>query len=139
MVGKFGDGNTLHGAGKSLEGKRTIFGCVGGCGPLGHSSKRTPWLCPPGGFLKATSNHVANNHGVRRKNLEKLLYPLGVLETSLDQSWLGAMDSFGVTRGGWAQQTIGAVNPSDPTTELNNVLNLTRDLLKLDRILSGLR
>jgi hypothetical protein len=79
------------------------------------------------------------NHGVRRENLEKLLYPLGVPEPSLDQTWLAQMDSFGSNRGGFAHQTIGAVNPPDPSTERTNINQLVVDLLKLDRILSSMQ
>jgi hypothetical protein len=83
--------------------------------------------------------HVTNNNGIRRKDIEKLLYPLGVLESSLNQTWLAQMDSFGFNRGGWAHKTNAALNPPDPTTELSTVNQLLQQLLNVDRILNGLR
>lgn len=110
------------------------------------AQKRKSWgevLLPTAPTVDAAyisyQGHVTNNNGIRRKDIEKLMYPLGVPESSLSQTWLAQMDSFGVNRGGWAHQTIGALNPPDPSTELNTVNQLLNDLLRLDRVLSGLR
>ena len=82
---------------------------------------------------------VHDNNGIRRQNLEKLLYPLGVHEAALDATWLAQMDSFGVNRGGWAHKSIRALNPPDPQTEVTNVAHLLQGLLKMDRVLSRKR
>ena len=82
---------------------------------------------------------VRDNNGIKRKNLERLLYPLGVLEPMLDTTWLAQMDSFGTKRGGLAHQTIGAVSPPDPVSESANVSQLLTGLLDLDRALSRIQ
>jgi hypothetical protein len=79
------------------------------------------------------------NHGVKRDNLEKLFYPLGVAEPNLDSVWLAQMDSFGTNRGGWAHKSIKALNPPDPLSELTNVRQLLVGLLQVDRLLGRLR
>jgi len=84
-------------------------------------------------------DHIRDNHGVKRDNLERLFYPLGVLEPTLDTTWLAQMDSFGTNRGGWAHKSIKALNPPDPATELNTVNQILQGLLQLDRTISSLR
>jgi hypothetical protein len=88
--------------------------------------------------LQSYIDAVHNNHGVKRENLEKLLYPLGVQEPKLDATWLAQMDSFGRNRGAWAHQSIRATNPPDPASELTNVNQLLQGLLLLDRLLGRL-
>jgi hypothetical protein len=82
---------------------------------------------------------IRANHGVKRENLEKLFYPLGVPEPKLNTTWLAQMDSFGSNRGGWAHKSIKALNPPDPHTELTTVNQLLQGLLQVDRLLSRLR
>lgn len=91
---------------------------------------------------KASQSHLAavnENNGIKRANLEKLLYPLGVLDSHMDVIWLAQMDSFGSARGRVAHNTIGASIAPDPLTELINVNQLLTGLLKLDRVLSRFR
>ena len=82
---------------------------------------------------------IRENNGVKQVNLEKLLFPLGVLDAHLSVTWLAQMDSFGRNRGGWAHKSVRALNSPDPLSELMNVNQLLRGLLDLDRILSRLR
>ena len=82
---------------------------------------------------------VYENHGVKRQNLEKLLYPLGVLESKLNATWLANMSSFGANRGTWADKSIKAANAPDPQTEASKVDQLLQGLLQLDRVVSRLR
>ena len=91
--------------------------------------------------LAATEAHrqgVRNNQGVKRANLEKLLFPIGIVESDLDTAWLAQMDSFGVNRGGLAHNSIRVLNPPDPGSELKNVNQILQGLLDLDRKMSRL-
>ncbi|MBN1461762.1 MAG: hypothetical protein JXA57_19705 [Armatimonadetes bacterium] len=82
---------------------------------------------------------IRSNHGIKRENLEKLLYPLGVSEPALSTTWLAQMDSFGSDRGGWAHKSIKALNPPDPASELAKVSQLLQGLLDLDRMVVRMR
>jgi hypothetical protein len=89
--------------------------------------------------LQSHTDIIRANHGIKINNLEKLFYPIGVLETELDAAWLAAMDSFGARRGGMAHSSVAAGFAPDPLTELNAVIQLLSGLLKLDRILAKLQ
>jgi hypothetical protein len=89
--------------------------------------------------IQSYSDTVRDNHGVKRNNLERLFYPLGILETKLNATWLAQMDSFASIRGGWAHKSIGAMTPPDPLTELNTVDQLLQGLLNFDRAVSRLQ
>ena len=39
------------------------------------------------------------NHGVRERNLMRILLPIGVRESDLDPVWVGEMETFGIGRG----------------------------------------
>ena len=91
---------------------------------------------------KASQSHLSainENNGIKRANLEKLLYPLGVLDRHMDTTWLAQMDSFGGKRGSVAHSSSRAVVAPDPLTELTTVNQLLLGLLSLDRVLGGLR
>jgi hypothetical protein len=76
---------------------------------------------------------------VKRKNLENLLYPLGIPDSHLNTTWLAQMDSFGQKRGVWAHNAAGVQQAPDPLTELTEVGRILIGLLDLDRILSALQ
>ena len=100
------------------------------------------YLLSPNLVSSASASYVQtvrDNHGVRRRNLETLLYPLGIVEPRLDSTWLAQMDSFGATRGNYAHKSIKALNPPDPQSELADVNYLLQGLLKLDRVVCALR
>ncbi len=89
--------------------------------------------------FQSYSDAIQNNHGIKRINLEKLLFPLGVVDSRLNATWLAQMDSFGLKRGDWAHKSIKALNPPDPGSESATVNQLLQGLLVLDRVLSRLR
>lgn len=75
---------------------------------------------------------LRNNHGVREKNLKKLILPTGVELSDLDPSWIADLDDFGKQRGEIAHKanmTTGAINPED---EYKRVKNLLIGLIQLD-------
>lgn len=67
------------------------------------------------------SSVVDKNHGVKEKNILKILLPLGIEINEIDQTWLGIMESFGSTRGNIAHNSLQVQNRVDRTTELNRV------------------
>jgi hypothetical protein len=82
------------------------------------------------------SETIRQNHGIKRENLEKLFYPLGVFESHLSATWIAQMDTFGSNRGTWAHKSVRALNPPDPMSERSNVGLILQGLLLLDRRLS---
>lgn len=108
--------------------------------------KRRSWSdvrIPSADIVKSASEShftaIRDNHGIKRLNLERLLYPLGVFEAQLDSIWLAQMDSFGAKRGDIAHRSGGLVTPPDPPGEVKTVNQLLLGLLTLDRILGRLR
>jgi hypothetical protein len=100
-------------------------------------------LSPPAGVVASAFESfkasIKDNHGVRRKNLEKLLFPLGVPDSRLNATWLAEMDSFGINRGGLAHSSVKVQQPPDPLTQLKAVDQLLRGLLDLEQTLSQMR
>jgi hypothetical protein len=103
------------------------------------SEVRSPSLAIVSAAAQGHISTIRQNNGIRRSDLEKLLFPVGVLETGLDTIWLAQMDSFGIRRGGMAHSGVGAVAAPDPLTELTTVNQLLSGLLKLDRALARLK
>jgi hypothetical protein len=69
---------------------------------------------------------IRENHGVKRKNLETILYPIGFIETELDPSWLAQMDSFGTIRGGWAHSSVRTQQPPTRSRSCRPFSNCSR-------------
>lgn len=91
---------------------------------------------------RASQSHlttIQQNQGIKRSNLKKLLFPLGVLETEMDVTWLALMDSFGRERGGVAHSSVRIGTAPDPVTELTTVNQLLAELLTLDRVLGRMQ
>jgi hypothetical protein len=86
-------------------------------------------------------SRINDNNGVKSKNLEKLLFPLGIHERHLVMlaTWLAQMNSFGTNRGTLAHKGISAQRPPDPLTQLQTVEQLLSGLLELDRLIGRLR
>ena len=76
---------------------------------------------------------IKSNHGIKERNLEKLLVPVGIELTTLNQTWLNDMDSFGWTRGKMAHTSrLVMKSPPDPKTQKTAVDNLLVGLKDLD-------
>ena len=80
-------------------------------------------------------NLVDKNHGVREANIKKIVLPVGVRWSELDQTWLNTMDTFGKLRGEVAHKTIGVQQQIDPQTEYQNVQDLIIGFKKLDELI----
>lgn len=83
---------------------------------------------------------VDKNHGIKEKNILKILLPLGIELNELDQTWLSVMDSFGSTRGLIAHNSFTVTQTIDRNTELNKIKNLIiPELTNIDKMISKLK
>src|SRR5882672_9474307 len=69
---------------------------------------------------------IATNNGIREYNLLQILLPLGLEPTKIDPAWLSTIDTFGISRGKVAHQSIKAHQLINPQDEFNT----TQILLK---------
>lgn len=110
--------------------------------------KGQPWsdvISPPAGVVASAFESyktiISENHGVKRRNLEKILFPLGIHDGHLGNlaTWLAQMDSFGRSRGAFAHSSVGVQQAPDPLSQLTTVNQLLNGLLELDRIIGRIR
>lgn len=80
-----------------------------------------------------------DNHGVREKNLLRLMLPIGVRKDDLDPLWITNLDAFGKRRGDLAHQTIGVQQTIDPRAELQAIEVLLLGLEKLDELVQAVQ
>ena len=81
----------------------------------------------------------SRNHGIKEKHILRLLLPVGIRETDIDQTWLSTTNSFGRTRGQAAHVSSQIYNPPDPKNEYEIVNQILRGLLDIDIKLVKLR
>jgi hypothetical protein len=79
------------------------------------------------------------NHGVREKNVLRILLPAGIREHEIDPAWLSTIDTFGSNRGATAHGAGRPQTPPDPAQELETVKTIVDGLIPLDQHLSKLR
>jgi hypothetical protein len=85
------------------------------------------------------SEQLKNNHGVRIKNLQRILVPAGIDLSNLDQTWLTTLDNFGEQRGAIAHNAARVTEAIDPKTEHQRIINLLNGLRDLDEMLEQLK
>ncbi len=82
---------------------------------------------------------VRNNNGIMERNLKRLLMPVGIALSELDQTWLNNMSSFGGKRGFVAHTSrLVVTTPPDPQTEKQTVDVLLAGLKGLDEMVNQL-
>ncbi|TMP39872.1 HEPN domain-containing protein [Pseudoalteromonas rubra] len=90
---------------------------------------------------KQFTKKLKDNHGVKDKNFKTLILPLGVEISSLDQTWLTNLDSFGTKRGEVAhkaKRAQGSINPKDEFDLVNSLLVGIEELdKKIVRVKAG--
>jgi len=85
-------------------------------------------------------NLLNKNHGVKSKNIRKILLPLGVEESDLDQTWLNIMDDFGKKRGSFAHTTHSVQSQIDLQSEKNRIdVQIIPEITRLDGIIRNLK
>jgi hypothetical protein len=81
---------------------------------------------------------VQHNHGIKEENVLSLLFPVGIVERDLNQTWLNTMSSFGRDRGGFAHKSWLTVTPPDPMSIHQDVRLLIQGLGQIDKRLAEL-
>lgn len=82
----------------------------------------------------------STNMGVRRANILKLLLPVGIRESEIDQAWLQKIDAFGQNRGSIAHSPNGRVRqPVDPKGEFDTVSDIIEGIRVIDQTLEQMR
>jgi len=84
---------------------------------------------------------IDNNHGLKEKNLLRLLLPVGFNPSAFDNVWLQSMNSFGNDRGMVAHTTRASYSATalpDPRNELNRIKDLLLGLHDIDTSLNRL-
>ena len=90
--------------------------------------------------LNSHHSRINGNNGIKEKDLKQLLGPLGVDVTTLNQKWVGDMDSFGSDRGRTVHSSSYRTHqPPDRVTEFTKVQSLMSGLAILDERLKTLR
>jgi len=74
--------------------------------------------------------YLNQNHGIKQKNLLKILLPLGISITDIDPTWLMDMDTFGDDRGDVAHKSIKVQNSIDPYSEKKRVERFLSEIQK---------
>ncbi|WP_431933326.1 HEPN domain-containing protein [Nonomuraea jabiensis] len=74
------------------------------------------------------------NHGIKEKNILKILMPLGFLEHELDVTWLSILDSWAAARGATAHQTGKIQVKIDPYHELKTVREILAGFRDIDKL-----
>ena len=79
------------------------------------------------------------NHGIRERNILRLLLPIGINEYDIDTTWLSTTDSFSQDRGESAHRSNRVANPLDPKTEHDRVGQILEGLMAIDHRLLKFR
>lgn len=80
-----------------------------------------------------------NNNGIREENILRLLLPVGISETDIDETWLATTNSFGQRRGDIAHTSNQVYTPPNPEDELNTVNLIVDGLRDIDSRLVALQ
>lgn len=88
---------------------------------------------------QAYNQVLSQNNGVREDSILKILLPIGMQPSDLDQTWLNTIDSFGAARGQVAHTSIRTQQPPDPLTEFNTVEQILAGLARIDAALSKIK
>lgn len=80
---------------------------------------------------------IRNNHGVRRKNISKLMISIGFIPDPSQEAVLSSLDGFGAKRGEYAHTSPNEklLKQTDPITEANDIKGLIDNLSTLDQAL----
>ena len=86
------------------------------------------------------SSVVDKNHGVKEKNILKMLLPIGIEINEIDQTWLSVMESFGSTRGNIAHNSFQVQNRIDRNSELHRINNqIVPELVNIDKLITKVK
>jgi hypothetical protein len=83
-------------------------------------------------ILKSFKQLIADNNGIKRKNILRLVVPLGVDYSSIDQTWLATIESYGGSRGQVAHASYSVQHQLDRNNELSNLSLVLKGIYKMD-------
>lgn len=90
-------------------------------------------------FENELRDSVKRNNGVKSNNLLKLLKPLGITGSQLDNIWLETVNAYGEVRGSHAHNTNRATQPIDPKTEQDLIYRqILPELNRLEKLLQAI-
>ena len=72
------------------------------------------------------------NHGIKEKNILRILMPLGISAEDINASWLGDIDSWATSRGDAAHKSGKLQMPPDPKREYYMVRDILKGFRELD-------
>ncbi|MGD6752454.1 HEPN domain-containing protein [Streptomyces sp. BH105] len=76
------------------------------------------------------------NHGIKERNLLRMLLPMGVLESDLNTAWLSQTDAWATERGEAAHKAGKVQVRLDPRKELSTVTKILRGFREVDEMLA---
>jgi hypothetical protein len=82
--------------------------------------------------VEAYNRVLTENHGLRERNVLRILLPLGMKGSDVDAVWLNTLDAFGLRRGQTAHTSVSAQQQLDPKTEFDTVEAIMAGLLDVD-------
>lgn len=83
-------------------------------------------------------NDIGKNHGIKEENILKMLIPIGIEQSLLDQTWLNDMNSFAQLRGDLAHKRASTKTQIDPANEIITVDFILDELRRIDLLVSSL-
>lgn len=72
------------------------------------------------------------NHGIKEKNILRILMPLGISASDINASWLGDIDSWATSRGDAAHKSGKLQMTPDPKREYYTVKDILKGFRELD-------
>ncbi|WP_405810361.1 HEPN domain-containing protein [Streptomyces sp. NBC_01520] len=90
-------------------------------------------------FEKRQYTHYVKkqNHGIKERNLLRLLLPLGVTKDEFDSTWLTATESWASSRGEIAHTSAKVQVQINPRSELDTVREILKGFKRIDGILNS--
>ena len=83
-------------------------------------------------ILESFKSVVSSNNGIKEKNILKLIVPLGINYSSIDDTRLTTIDSYGHSRGEVAHNSLSAKKQLDKNSELNDLHLVLTGIKKID-------
>ncbi|MDQ0813229.1 hypothetical protein QFZ63_004943 [Streptomyces sp. B3I7] len=78
------------------------------------------------------------NHGIKEKNILRILVAIGVADSDIDPTWIGITDAWATSRGEAAHKTAKMQVQPDPQHELKTVRQILEGFRDLDALMSKL-
>ena len=81
---------------------------------------------------------ITRNHGIKERDILRLLLPVGIAAKDIDPTWLATTSSFGSDRGVTAHRSKQVYSAPDPKSEYDIVIQIIDGLSDIDKQLLGL-